>query len=157
MNESVQTPNGNTRVLILATLAFAVCFAGWTLFSPLAAYLKVEFNLSSTAVGLLLATPVLLGSIARVPIGVLTDKFGGRRVLVSCSYLAFSLCSSQVLRIATAFTDLWIFLRFGRDIIRRRDSTGFSMVSKEKQGLALGIYGVGNIGSAVATFERPSL
>lgn len=79
-NESIQTPNGNTRVMILATVAFALCFAGWTLFAPLAIYFQEEFNLSSTSVGLLLATPVLLGSLAKIPMGIVTDKFGGRLV-----------------------------------------------------------------------------
>ena len=143
---------------MLATLAFATCFAGWALFSPLAAYLKVEFNLSSTAVGLLLATPVLLGSIARVPIGVLTDKFGGRRVLVSL--LLFGFFPMFIAGFAHSYSFLLIcgfFFWLGRVIIRRWNSAGFSVVSKEKQGLALGIYGVGNIGSAVAVFGAPLL
>lgn len=158
MNPTVQAPNGNTRVLILATLAFAVCFAGWALFSPLAVYLKVEFNLSSSAVGLLLATPVLLGSIARVPIGVLTDKYGGRRVfsilLLFCFFPMF----------LASFANSYGFLLmcgFFFGMAGTSFAIGIPQVSqwypKEKQGLALGIYGVGNVGSALATFGAPFL
>lgn len=154
----VQTPQGNIRVLILATLAFATCFAGWALFSPLAAYLKVEFKLSSTAVGLLLATPVLLGSIARVPIGVLTDKFGGRRVFSILLFFGFF-----PLFIA-GFAQSYGFLLvcgFFFGLVGTSFAIGIPQVSqwypKEKQGLALGIYGVGNVGSAVATFGAPFL
>src|SRR3990172_5864236 len=108
MNPVTQTSNGNTRVLILATLAFAVCFAGWALFSPLAVYFKVEFNLSSTKVGLLLAMPVLLGSIARVPIGVLTDKYGGRRIFSILLLFGFF-----PMFIASFANSYWFLLIFG--------------------------------------------
>ncbi|HQU32205.1 MAG: NarK/NasA family nitrate transporter [Planctomycetia bacterium] len=161
MNPSVQTspmqtPQGNTRVLILATLAFAVCFAGWTLFSPLAVYLKTEFRLSSTAVGLLLATPVLLGSIVRIPIGVLTDKFGGRRVF--SVLLFFGFFPMFIAGFAQSYGFLLVCgLFFG--LIGTSFAIGIPQISqwypKEKQGLALGIYGVGNIGSAIATFGGP--
>lgn len=163
MNASVQTssvqmPQGNAKVLILATVAFVISFAGWALFSPLASYLKVEFNLSSTAVGLLLATPVLLGSIARVPIGVLTDKFGGRRVfsilLLFCFFPMF----------AAGFAHSYGFLLicgFFFGLIGTSFAVGIPQVSqwypKEKQGLALGIYGAGNIGTAFATLGAPLL
>lgn len=158
MDMSAQTPSGNTRVLILATLAFAVCFAGWTLFSPLAVYLKAEFRLSSTEVGLLLATPVLLGSIARVPIGVLTDKFGGRRVF--SVLLLFGFFPLFIAGFAHSYGFLLVCgLFFG--LVGTSFAIGIPQVSqwypKEKQGLALGIYGVGNIGSAVATFGAPFL
>ena len=158
MNPVTQTSNGNTRVLILATLAFAVCFAGWALFSPLAVYFKVEFNLSSTKVGLLLATPVLLGSIARVPIGVLTDKYGGRRIF--SILLLFGFFPMFIAGFANSY---WFLLMCGFffGMVGTSFAIGIPQVSqwypKEKQGLALGIYGVGNIGSALATFGAPFL
>ncbi|OOP55595.1 MAG: hypothetical protein AYP45_13875 [Candidatus Brocadia carolinensis] len=158
MNPPVQAQTGNLKVLVLATIAFAICFAGWALFSPLAAYLKVEFNLSSTAVGLLLATPVLLGSIARVPIGVLTDKFGGRRVF--SMLLLFGFFPMFIASFAHSYGFLLV-CGFFFGIIGTSFAIGIPQVSqwypKEKQGLALGIYGVGNIGSAAATFGAPFL
>lgn len=156
MNNSVNTIHGNTRVLILATLAFAVCFAGWSLFSPLAVYMKAEFNLSSSAVGLLLATPVLLGSIVRVPIGILTDEFGGRKVFSALMLFTFfpmffaGFVHSYLMLLVCGFF-------FG--VAGASFAVGVPQVSqwypKEKQGLALGIYGVGNVGSALAVFGAP--
>lgn len=158
MSQTVQAQTGNLKVLVLATIAFATCFAGWTLFSPLAAYLKVEFKLSSTAVGLLLATPVLLGSVARVPIGVLTDKFGGRRVF--SLLLLFGFFPMFMASFAHSYGFLLV-CGFFFGIIGTSFAIGIPQVSqwypKEKQGLALGIYGVGNIGSAAATFGAPFL
>lgn len=158
MNSSVQTPQGNTKVLILATVAFATCFAAWALFSPLAVFLRADFNLSSTSVGLLLATPVLLGSIVRVPIGVLTDKFGGRRVF--SLLLLFGFFPVFIAGFAQSYGFLLV-CGFFFGLIGTSFAIGIPQVSswypKEKQGLALGIYGVGNIGSAVAAFGAPFL
>ncbi|KAB2832017.1 MAG: MFS transporter, partial [Candidatus Brocadia sp.] len=158
MNPTVQVQTGNLKVLVLATIAFATCFAGWTLFSPLAVYMKADFELSSTSVGLLLATPVLLGSIARVPIGVLTDKFGGRRVF--SMLLLFGFFPMFIAGFAHSYGFLLV-CGFFFGIIGTSFAIGIPQVSqwypKEKQGLALGIYGVGNIGSAAATFGAPFL
>lgn len=158
MNPTVQAQTGNLKVLVLATIAFATCFAGWAIFSPLAVYMKADFKLSSTSVGLLLATPVLLGSIARVPIGVLTDKFGGRRVF--SVLLLFGFFPTFMASFAHSYGFLLV-CGFFFGIIGTSFAIGIPQVSqwypKEKQGLALGIYGVGNIGSAAATFGAPFL
>lgn len=82
------------QALGLATLAFTLCFAVWTLFSILGIQIKEDFGLSDTQLGLLMATPVLTGSISRLFLGVLTDRFGGRWVFgllmlitATCVYL----------------------------------------------------------------------
>ncbi|MCB1822152.1 MAG: MFS transporter, partial [Candidatus Competibacteraceae bacterium] len=67
-------------VLTMNTLAFAVNFAVWTMFSILGIRIKAELNLSETEFGLLVATPILTGSLVRLPLGILTDRFGGRIV-----------------------------------------------------------------------------
>jgi len=141
---------------MLATLAFAVCFAGWSLFGPLAVYIKAEFNLSSSTVGLLLATPVLLGSIVRVPIGILTDKYGGRKVFSALMLFTFfpmffaGFAHSYLLLLVCGFF-------FG--VAGASFAVGVPQVSqwypKEKQGLSLGIFGVGNVGTALAVFGAP--
>lgn len=155
-NESIQTPNGNTRVMILATVAFALCFAGWTLYAPLAVYFKVEFNLSSTSVGLLLAAPVLLGSIAKIPMGIVTDKFGGRLVFTIMLLFGF------LTLLLTSFAHSYGFLLacgllYG--LIGSSFAVGIPHVSgwypKKKQGFALGVYGVGNAGTALSAFGAP--
>lgn len=155
-NESIQTPNGNTRVMILATLAFALCFAGWTMFAPLAVYFQEEFNLSSTSVGLLLATPVLLGSLAKIPMGIVTDKYGGR--LVFTIMLLFGFVSLFFTGFAHSYGSLLV-CGFFFGLIGSSFAVGIPHVSewypKKKQGFALGVYGVGNAGTALSAFGAP--
>src|SRR6187551_853517 len=69
--------------LALATVAFAVAFVAWSLISPLASQIQKDFGLDNTAVSLLIAVPVLLGSLVRIPMGLLTDRFGGRAVFTA--------------------------------------------------------------------------
>src|SRR5690242_18114749 len=75
----------NTRkgyiALTMATLAFAASFAAWSLLSPLAIQLQKQYKIYDFGISILLAVPVILGSVARIPMGILTDRFGGRRVM----------------------------------------------------------------------------
>ncbi|HEY9380945.1 MAG TPA: MFS transporter, partial [Burkholderiales bacterium] len=68
-------------VLASSTLAFTVCFAVWMMFGVIGIPIKQELGLNATQFGILTATPVLTGSLVRVPLGMWTDKFGGRIVL----------------------------------------------------------------------------
>src|SRR5215831_3829130 len=68
------------RNLLLATAAFALCFTGWSLIAPFAKTFKADLGLDYTKALLLTAVPVVLGSLARVPLGILTDRYGGRIV-----------------------------------------------------------------------------
>jgi predicted MFS family arabinose efflux permease len=77
--EDARDPS-NTRHLALATVSFAVCFAAWGLISAFASRFREVFALSATETALLVAVPVLLGSLARLPVGILADRFGGRLV-----------------------------------------------------------------------------
>jgi nitrate/nitrite transporter NarK len=72
--------SSNTRPLILGTLSFAVCFMAWGLISAFAPRFREMVSLSATQTALLVAVPVLLGSLARLPVGMLADRFGGRAV-----------------------------------------------------------------------------
>jgi NNP family nitrate/nitrite transporter-like MFS transporter len=69
-----------TANLVLATLAFALCFTAWSLIAPFAKTFKANLGLNYTEALLLTAVPVVLGSLARVPLGIVTDRFGGRIV-----------------------------------------------------------------------------
>ena len=66
--------------LTASTLAFAVNFAVWVMFSVIGIKIKAELSLSETEFGLLVATPILTGSLVRLPLGILTDRYGGRIV-----------------------------------------------------------------------------
>ena len=74
-----QSPHGEaspTRALVLATISFALSFAAWGLVGGLASIFTSIYSLSASQTALLVAVPVLLGSLARLPLGMLTDQFG---------------------------------------------------------------------------------
>jgi NNP family nitrate/nitrite transporter-like MFS transporter len=68
---------GSYRVLVLATLSFALCFSVWELVAPLAPQFQEQYRLSNTRISVVIATPVILGSLFRIPLGLLTHRFGG--------------------------------------------------------------------------------
>src|SRR5437763_17180625 len=70
----------STRALIIATIAFTVAFGAWSLLSPLAPGIQSELHLSDVQVSVLIAVPVILGSLLRLRLGIMTDRFGGRRM-----------------------------------------------------------------------------
>ncbi len=69
-----------TRALTLSTIAFTACFAVWTIFSIIGVAIKAELGLSEFQFGLLVATPILTGSVTRLFLGVWTERYGGRLV-----------------------------------------------------------------------------
>ena len=81
-------PAGQTLNLVLATWTFAITFWAWNLVGPLAARYTEELGLSSSQKALLIATPVLVGAVGRIPVGALTDRFGGRRMLATLSFVS---------------------------------------------------------------------
>ena len=89
------------RILFFNTLAFVVCFAGWMLNGVLVTYLVDAgiFNWSLVQVGWLLGVPVLTGSLMRLPMGILTDRIGGKWVftalLLGCSVPMFLLSKAN--------------------------------------------------------------
>ena len=148
------------RMLFLNTLAFTVCFACWTLNGVLVTFLvdKGIFNWSVVQVGWLLGIPILTGSIMRLPIGILTDKYGGKIVfaalLLLCSIPLF------LLPFADSFI-MFAILSFFFGLVGASFAVGVGYTSvfypKEWQGRALGIFGMGNAGAAITTFLAPSL
>ena len=147
-----------TGVLASSTFAFTICFAVWMIFAVLGIPVKTQLGLNETEFGLLAATPVLTGSLVRVPLGIWTDRFGGRIVF-------FLLMLSTVLPIwllayATAY---WHFLVLGLfvGLAGGSFSVGTPYVArwfgKERKGLAMGIFGAGNSGSALTKFVAPAI
>jgi NNP family nitrate/nitrite transporter-like MFS transporter len=148
------------RVLILNTLAFTVCFAAWMMNGVLATFL-VDNGLEQwdrVELGWLIGIPVLTGSVMRLPLGVLTDKYGGRTV-----YTLLMLCSAVpmwLLSYASGYREfLWCSLGFGLSGASFAVGIAYTSVwfPKERQGTALGIFGAGNAGSAVTSMCAPSL
>jgi len=142
--------------LALATLAFGLSFAVWSLLSPLAPQFQKTLQLSDTQTGILLAVPVLLGSLARVPMGLLTDRFGGRRVFTAL--LLFNMIPVVFMGMVSSYGML-LFWGFWLGLAGSSFAIGIPFVSRwfppERQGTALGIYGMGNIGTALAAYSVP--
>jgi MFS transporter, NNP family, nitrate/nitrite transporter len=148
------------RILFLNTLAFTVCFACWTLNGVLVTFLVDNgiFKWNVVQVGWLLGIPILTGSIMRLPLGILTDKFGGKYVfsilLLLCSIPLF------LLPLANSFF-MFAVLSFFFGMVGTSFAVGIGFTSvwypKEWQGRALGIFGMGNAGAAITTFMAPSL
>jgi len=144
--------------LVLATVAFAVAFTAWSLVSPLAKQIQGDLGLNDFERSVLIAVPVLLGSLLRIPLGLLTDRFGGRKVFTAL--LLFTLLPIAFMGIADTF---WSYVLGGLFLGAAGASfaVGVPFVgrwfSPDRQGLALGIYGMGNIGTAVALFSMPAL
>ena len=146
------------RNLVLATAAFAVSFSAWGLIAPLAKKFQDELGLSNTYTLFLTATPVILGSLLRIPLGVVTDRYGGRRIFT------LVLLASAVPSLLFGFVDSYwglLVVGFFLGIAGASFAVGVPFVAgwyaKERQGFALGIYGMGNIGTAVAAFSAPAI
>jgi NNP family nitrate/nitrite transporter-like MFS transporter len=145
-------------VLVVSTLAFTVCFMVWMMFGVIGIPLKKALNLSATEFGLLTATPVLTGSLVRVPLGIWTDRYGGR--IVMTILMAATVPAIYLMAYATEY---WHFLVIGLfvGLAGGSFSVGTPYVArwfpKERQGFAMGVYGAGNSGAAVNKFVAPAL
>jgi NNP family nitrate/nitrite transporter-like MFS transporter len=95
-------------VLIVSTLAFTVCFMVWMMFGVIGIPIKKALNLNATQFGLLTAVPVLTGSLVRVPLGIWTDKYGGR--IVMAILMAITVPAIWMMSYATEY---WHFLTIG--------------------------------------------
>ena len=145
-------------VLIVSTFAFTVCFMVWMMFAVIGIPIKKTLGLNATEFGLLTAMPVLTGSLIRVPLGIWTDKFGGR--IVMALLMASTIPAIWLMSYATQY---WHYLTIGLfvGLAGGSFSVGTPYVArwfpKSQQGFAMGIYGAGNSGSAVNKFLAPAL
>ena len=144
--------------LTLGTTSFAVCFAAWGLIAAFAPHFRDTFHLSATQAALMVAVPVLLGSLARLPVGMLADRFGGRLVFS----LLMLLCAVPAFLTPMAETYPQLLVSgFFLGLAGSSFAVGVGFISRwfsaEKQGSALGVYGLGNIGQSAAVFLGPLL
>src|SRR5580704_17255776 len=144
--------------LALGTFSFTICFAAWGLISAFAPRFREAFHLSATQTAFLVAVPVLLGALLRIETGMLADHFGGRTVIALLMILvAVPACMVPLVPSYEKLLCVAIFL----GIAGSSFAVGVGFVSRwfppEKQGGALGIYGLGNIGQSAAVFLGPVL
>lgn len=149
---------GAGRNLILATLGFTVNFWAWALLGPLGPGVKERLGLSFAAQSLLVAVPVVVGSIGRIPVGALTDRYGARvmfpvvSVATIVPVLTLAFVSSYPALIVTGF-----FLGIGGTAF----AVGVPLVSgwypPARRGFAIGVFGAGMGGTAIANFTTVRL
>ncbi len=145
-------------VLVMSTLAFTMCFAAWMLFAVIGIPTKEMLALNETQFGLLAATPVLTGSLVRLPLGIWTDRFGGRIV-----FFVLMLATVPPIFLISQATAYWQFLLAGLfvGLAGGSFSVGIAYCARwfepRRQGLAMGIFGAGNSGAAVTKFVAPAL
>lgn len=149
---------GDNRNLAFATVAFAVCFSAWGMLAPIAPDIQDELGLSDTETSIMISIPVVLGSLLRLPFGYLTDRFGGR--LVFGLMLFYSAGAAVLVGFASSYAAL-LGAGFLLGAAGATFAIGIPFVAEwfppGRQGFALGIYGVGNIGTAVAAFSVPAI
>jgi len=155
-NLDTVTPAQQTRALTLSTVAFTVCFAVWTIFAIIGVQIKKDLGLTDTQFGLLVGTPILTGSLSRLFLGIWTDQYGGRIV-----YVAVMVAAAIATYLLTWAYDYPTFLlaALGVGIAGGAFAVGIAYTSrwypKNRQGTALGIFGMGNVGAAVTKFAAP--
>ncbi len=160
MNEDL-TPEDQRRgwwILAMNTLAFTVCFAAWMMNGVLVTFLVDNgvYKWDPAQMGWLIGIPVLSGSILRLPIGLATDKWGGR--IVYSALLLVSAVPMYLTSYCNHYHDFfWASLGFGLTGTGFAVGIAYSSVwfLKERQGLALGIFGAGNAGAALTSFGAP--
>jgi NNP family nitrate/nitrite transporter-like MFS transporter len=148
----------SNRNLILATIAFAACFSAWGMLAPLGPKLQDDLGLSNTETSIMIAVPVVLGSLLRIPLGLLTDRVGGRPVFTAM--LFYSAGAAALVGFASSYVAL-----LGAGFLLGAAGASFAVgvpfvaewFPKQRQGYALGVYGMGNIGTAVAAFSIPAI
>lgn len=144
------------RALGLSTFAFTICFAVWTIFSIIGIQIAQQLNLTDTQFGFLVGLPILSGSLTRIALGIATDRLGGR--LVYTLTMLTAALATLALSWATTYPQMLV-AALGVGVAGGSFAVGVAYVSRfyadARQGTALGIFGVGNVGAAVTKFTAP--
>lgn len=153
------TGRGAGLMLAMATLGFAVTFWAWALLSPLGSTLREQLGLSAFQQALLVAVPVLVGSLGRIPVGALTDRLGARRMFPAVALLTVLpvLYLGHFAHSLTAYLVGGFFLGLGGTTF----AIGIPFVNAwfppARRGLALGTFGAGMGGTAISAFTTVQL
>ncbi|MBI5309532.1 MAG: NarK/NasA family nitrate transporter [Actinobacteria bacterium] len=145
-------------VLVISTVLFTLFFAVWVMFAIIGLKMRKELSLSEGEFALLVAIPVLTGSILRVPVGIATDKVGGRNMMMAL-LIATAIPTYLVSRIETYDQALILALFVG--LAGTSFAVGVAWVSAwypaEYQGFALGVFGTGNVGASITKLLAPTM
>jgi NNP family nitrate/nitrite transporter-like MFS transporter len=158
-SESAVPSQGNPKALTLATLSFGVCFFAWAILGPLGTEIQDHLKLTETQLAFTVAIPVVLGSLMRIPLGALTARHGGRHVFTAL--MAFTPLPLVGLAL---FHDSWtpvLVFAFLLGFAGASFAVGIPFVNRwypaERQGFALGVYGMGMGGTVVTALAAPRI
>jgi NNP family nitrate/nitrite transporter-like MFS transporter len=158
MNIENVTGGEQRQALTASTLAFTVCFAVWTIFSIIGLKIKTDLGLNDTQFGILVATPILTGSLSRIFLGVWADQYGGR-IIYTFQMVITALAAFLLTKVSTY--PMFLVAALGVGLAGGSFAVGIAYVSTwysaNRQGTALGIFGMGNVGAAITNFGAPFL
>ncbi|PLR97646.1 nitrate/nitrite transporter [Bacillus sp. T33-2] len=142
--------------LLLQTLSLIAGFMVWVILSSLMPFIKEDIQLSANQVAMATAIPVVLGSLLRIPIGYWTNRFGARKLF----FISFLLLLFPVyyISLADSYSDLLLgglLVGIGGAVFSVGVTSLPKYYPKERHGFVNGIYGVGNLGTAISTFSAP--
>jgi MFS transporter, NNP family, nitrate/nitrite transporter len=156
MSASTASLAAQRRALWISTIAFTVCFAVWTIFSIIGVQIAKDLRLNDTEFGLLVGTPILSGALTRVALGIWTDQYGGR--LVQTVVMLAAGISTLLLSAAASYPQMLV-AALGVGVAGGSFAVGVAYISRwyptEKQGTALGLFGLGNVGTSITHFAAP--
>jgi MFS transporter, NNP family, nitrate/nitrite transporter len=156
---TAQAMSGQRRALILALVSFFACFYVWSLFGPLGPKIQHDLKLSDVQLSWLVAIPVVLGSLMRIPMGILTDRLGGR--VMFTGLMVYTAVPAAL--IAIFHSSFWVLIALGflLGVTGSSFAIGVPFVSRwtppQRQGAALGVYGMGMGGTVAAALTAPTL
>ncbi|MBI4301930.1 MAG: MFS transporter [Chloroflexi bacterium] len=146
------------RALVMSVLAFTVCFAAWLMNGVLVTFLvdKGVFHWDMAEMGWLIGIPVLTGAVLRLPVGMLTDRYGGR--ITFPLVMIAAAVPMYLVSYASTYSE-FLLLGLGFGLSGASFAVGVAYVSlwfkRERQGTALGLFGMGNIGAAMTSMGAP--
>lgn len=145
--------------LVLATWVSMVCFWAWNVIGPMSTTYAKEMHLSSAAASLLVATPILVGSLGRIVTGPLTDRFGGRVMLIAVSLVAVGPVLGVGAAAAAKSFPLLLLCGFLLGLPGTIFAVGIPFANNwyepARRGFATGVFGMGMVGTAVSAFFTP--
>ena len=157
-NDGQHEVPGSGRVLVMSTIAFTIMFAVWLMFGILGKPIQKEFGLTDVELSWISAVAVLNGSMWRLPVGMLADRIGGKKVMM------FLLLSGAVASFAVAYANSYtmlLVLAFLVGFVGNSFSVGIAWNSawftQHRKGFALGVFGAGNVGASVTKFIGPTI
>ncbi len=157
-NDLTAEPNGNMRVLWFAFMAFSLGFAIWGMFSALGPFLIKWYHLTPSEALFLAAMPPFFATAVSIPLGIAADRFGGRRVFtITLVLITLPLIGGMFADSYFAFLCLGLFLGLGGATFVVGNAHVSSWYPKSRQGTALGVFALGNIGISIGMITVPFL